>query len=562
MVYKPVRQNHAEPSGVTPIDSVVIAMDIGTSGIRAQAVDYATREVYSTAVTTRHPLPGANVIDHLHFALELGVLRAQAILIRAVNRVIEALQVSKAAVRTLAVCGNPTQLSIFCGSEIRDLAYAGRRKRIAVGVDAVERNGCVTAARHFPGLDLAPECSVVVPPAIQHEVGADALAMIIKTGILNKHKTSLAVDFGTNAEMALVHDGRVITASTAAGPALEGQHISCGVLAVPGAICDLAPEPPAFHRVLMLGPEMLPLQGNLIDLGHPKPIASVSSREPIGITGTGTIALIQQGIEHRHIVLPHIKTDQSRLYAAEHIFITETDLHEAGKAVGALRAGQLTLCHEAGIDPRDIDTVYMCGASGTYVDPVKAQKLGMIPATVRRVYQMGNTSLAMARDLATDPSAQKEVCRLALRLRETHCMLAASKFFQQLYILEISYWTEGMPMGMYQKMLGRYGVVNLPSQTVPMKIIPTVKNDIGPLGTLGIRTVSEMGSRIVSKIEGCTACLQCKLECPEDAIAIHAESRPVAVDLNCSRCNGVSCRRCERVCPENVLDLNRIFKAC
>ena len=50
-----------------------IALDLGTSGFRGQAIDLDQNgQILSTAVTTRHPLPGANVIDHLHFALEVG----------------------------------------------------------------------------------------------------------------------------------------------------------------------------------------------------------------------------------------------------------------------------------------------------------------------------------------------------------------------------------------------------------------------------------------------------------------------------------------------------------
>ena len=52
---------------------LAIAMDLGTSGLRAQALDLSSGEIVSTAITTRHPLPGANVMDHLHFTLELGV---------------------------------------------------------------------------------------------------------------------------------------------------------------------------------------------------------------------------------------------------------------------------------------------------------------------------------------------------------------------------------------------------------------------------------------------------------------------------------------------------------
>ena len=51
-----------------------VALDLGTSGFRGQALDLDQNGmIISTAVTTRHPLPGANVMDHLHFAIEIGI---------------------------------------------------------------------------------------------------------------------------------------------------------------------------------------------------------------------------------------------------------------------------------------------------------------------------------------------------------------------------------------------------------------------------------------------------------------------------------------------------------
>jgi uncharacterized 2Fe-2S/4Fe-4S cluster protein (DUF4445 family) len=50
---------------------------------------------------------------------------------------------------------------------------------------------------------------------------------------------AIDIDFGTNAEMALKLDSRILVGSAAAGPAIEGQHISRGMLAAPGAISDL-----------------------------------------------------------------------------------------------------------------------------------------------------------------------------------------------------------------------------------------------------------------------------------------------------------------------------------
>jgi len=47
----------------------VVAL-LGTSGYRTHLVDLSRRgKILSTAITLRHPLPSANIMDHLHFCL-------------------------------------------------------------------------------------------------------------------------------------------------------------------------------------------------------------------------------------------------------------------------------------------------------------------------------------------------------------------------------------------------------------------------------------------------------------------------------------------------------------
>ena len=49
-----------------------IALDLGTSGFRAQLIDLETNETLKTVITMGHPLPGGNVMDHLDFAITTG----------------------------------------------------------------------------------------------------------------------------------------------------------------------------------------------------------------------------------------------------------------------------------------------------------------------------------------------------------------------------------------------------------------------------------------------------------------------------------------------------------
>ena len=145
-----------------------VALDLGTSGFRGQALDLDQNgKILSTAITTRHPLPGANVMDHLHFAIEMGLNRAHEVIIHAINKVIENLRIESDEVVRLAVCGNPIQLSLFQKIEIRDLAYAGKRKLEALGVVAPKRDAQIVKAREIYGLSLPGDADILIPPAIR-----------------------------------------------------------------------------------------------------------------------------------------------------------------------------------------------------------------------------------------------------------------------------------------------------------------------------------------------------------------------------------------------------------
>ena len=62
-----------------------IALDLGTSGFRTQAIDLDTKETVATAITERHPIPGMNVIDHVNFAIKSGEDVANGLMIGAIN---------------------------------------------------------------------------------------------------------------------------------------------------------------------------------------------------------------------------------------------------------------------------------------------------------------------------------------------------------------------------------------------------------------------------------------------------------------------------------------------
>ena len=126
-------------------------------------------------------------------------------------------------------------------------------------------------------------------PAIKHEVGADALALIVKAGMIENNEIAIATDYGTNAEMALKANGVIYTGSAAAGPALEGQEIEYGSIASPHTICDVEFEGENL-RCYVLDRDMKTTKADLV---NPKTGEVVEKGELTakGITGTGVIEI-------------------------------------------------------------------------------------------------------------------------------------------------------------------------------------------------------------------------------------------------------------------------------
>ncbi len=537
-------------------DRYGVAIDIGTSGLRAQSIDLSDKKVVATAITLRHPLPGANVMDHLHFAIDVGEDISNRLIIQALNSLLKEIHIDLSRVERLAVCGNPIQLSLFQNMEIRDLAYAGDRAKAKLGVENVRRDAKVVKAGSL-GLDVDPEADVYVPPSVKHEIGADALAMMYETDFLNCKGIAMVTDFGTNAEMALRVGEDIFTGSAAAGPAIEGQHIKQGMLAAPGAISDVEPAPGGKWRTYALNESMYTVASDLVDplTGAILEQGAVKVR---GVTGTGVIGLVATGLEMGLMKPGKMLTPDKVVRLQGGVSFDEEDFVEVGKTIAAFTAGHITLATECGISIRDIRSMYMSGASGTYMSSPKAARIGLIPGTVERTVQAGNTSLALSRDLVRNPELLDHLQSRADSIRARHIMFANSKVFENAFAVELGVWTQGMPPEAEDKMLRHFGLEPRPELNRNIEVVKLVQRDIQDIGAQGLKVVEDIGIDLVGEPVGCVGDARCVKACKEDAIRVEKTGETWRVVIASDRCMGTACRRCERACKLKVLNLEEM----
>ena len=530
-----------------------VAIDLGTSGYRAQKINLDTKEIQRTAITLRNPIPGTNVMNHVDFAIRYGQDLAHGLSINAIKNLIKALDVNIEELEKISLCGNPIHLSIFQGITIEDLAYAGERKKKKYDIKEQDRNAKIINSSEIPGLDEL-NFDVIIPSAIKHEVGADALALIVKSGMLDSDETSIATDYGT---ISLKVNDLIYTGCAATGPALEGQQIKHGSLASPYTISDFEFEEGAL-RNYVLNEKMEAIPGDLVNPATGE-ILDKGYIEAKGITGTGVIALVEKAIKHGFAEIPKIKTPDGCIHLQNGIDFSERDLKEAGKAIGAIRAGHITLCAVAGIELTDIAMAYMAGAAGTYMDAAKAQKIGLVPYSTEKVCQLGNTSLEIAREILLSEERLWKLQDIASQMTDTHIMLATTSQFTDAYILEIAYWEEGMPFKMLQKYLKKKGLPSLGNPIENPVVEKRVKKDIPVPGEEGLHILERAGTYMTMVVD-CPECRKCIKVCPNDAITIDEENRVIIIATDV--CEGAHCQKCIKTCPPDKFNWKglKVFK--
>lgn len=391
-----------------------IAIDIGTTTLAAQLINLEDGQILASASAVNHQRAyGADVISRLE-ASNSGQGEALQKVIRAdldalVKRLLQKTGIASELVKKVVIAGNTVMCHLLMGYSCRTL---GVYPFTPVNLKMIH-----SSYSEIVGSDrLAADTWIL--PGFSTYVGADITAGIYACGMAESQKLRLMVDLGTNGEMAIGNQDRLLTASVAAGPAFEGGNISCGTGSVPGAVSHVRMDS----------------TGSMV-------IETIQGERPSGICGTGVIELTAEllrmevvdatgRLEERYeeAGYPFAQTEDGR-----ELCLTQKDIREIQLAKAAVRAGVETLIKRYGVRYEDIEEVLLAGGMGFQLDQEAAVTIGLLPEELKeKITAVGNSSLAGCVRALRDDSWQETTDRLTAKAEEQ--ALATDEYFGAAYI--------------------------------------------------------------------------------------------------------------------------------
>ncbi len=353
-----------------------IAIDIGTTTIAVALADIDDEKViYADGITNHQNIYGADVVSRVVAANSGHLKELQGIIKKDILEIVERICKKYGGISEkicdIVISANTTMQHFLQGYSCEGLGSFPFNP-ISLGGETYEFNLLFENTK-----DILPNAKVRILKGISTYVGADITSGIMAYDIVNKNETALFIDLGTNGEMAVINNGRITVASTAAGPALEGGNLSCGVGSIGGAICGVKYDNNEFIY------------------------QTINDLEPAGICGTGVIELISVLLENGIINNTGNLSEEYFERGFEintlkgiKLVLTMGDIREFQLAKGAIRAGIDTLLKRAGLKYLDIDKVYISGGLGTRLKPQAAGAVGLIPGElIDSAISIGNSSL-------------------------------------------------------------------------------------------------------------------------------------------------------------------------
>jgi uncharacterized 2Fe-2S/4Fe-4S cluster protein (DUF4445 family) len=322
--------------------------------------------------------------------------------------------------------------------------------QIALGIDPepLSMAPFIVAAHDLPpataadfGVKVHPRAPAVVFPSLGAYVGGDIVAGMLASGLTRDKRLRLFIDVGTNSEIALGNQERVLATAAPAGPAFEAAQIRCGMRAAEGAIEGV--------RVM---------DGRL-------ELEVIGDAEPVGLCGSGLVdcvaALVGAGLlDHSGRYVPDetaaeiapalaerlTRIGEERVFVmhwrgedpANSIYLSQRDVRELQFAKASIATGWQILLTELGVTADDISQVLLAGSFGAYLSPASAVRIGLVPRlALPRIVSAGNVASEGAKMAALSHRERAEAQSIVREVE--YVELSGRQDFNDLFVDQLAF---------------------------------------------------------------------------------------------------------------------------
>jgi len=412
-----------------------IAIDVGSTTVAAHLCDLNSGEVLASAGVMNPQIRyGEDLMSRVSYVMmhpEGAELLTNAIR-DAVNDLFMELSDQASGrvedILEIALVANPIMHHILLGINPVNLGTAPFALTTSAAID--------TRATEM-GLKAHPEARLYCLPCIAGHVGADAAGVILAEAPDRSEAMTLVVDVGTNAEIVLANNQRLLVCSSPTGPAFEGAQISSGQRATIGAIERVRIDRDTLEpRFKCIGSDLWSDEPGFSD--------AMAGTGVTGICGSGIIEVVAEmylaGIlstdgvvdgalaERTHRIKADGRTFSYVLHASSDpevsdVLVTQNDVRQIQLAKAALYAGIRLLMDEMGITT--VDRIRLAGAFGSHISVSHAMVLGLIPdCDLEQVTSAGNAAGAGARMALLDRNARLEIAATIARAERIETAVA------------------------------------------------------------------------------------------------------------------------------------------
>ncbi len=397
--------------GDTTAACYAMAVDIGTTMLDASLVDLNLgREVGALSVLNPQSAYGIDVLSRISSCQgnQPKVEKLQHLIVSEINSLIKQfagrLNIKQESIYQLSIAGNTTMLHLFAGVDPRTI---GRTPYVPTFSRELRfrPSDC--------GVEISPGGEVILLPSVSAYIGADIVAGMLATELARSDVPTIFIDVGTNGEVALSSDRKLLATSCAAGPALEGMNISCGMPAMPGAIERIFFDKKIEYR-------------------------TIDGLTPQGLCGSAVIDLASEMVSHRIVdkrgkiinrddlikgkrpwlaeYLTKIKGETAFIIYQDQkhrVYFTQNDFRQIQLARGAICSAIEVLLTEAKLEIGDVGRFIIAGRFGKSIRAESFKRLGITPAEFSgQIDYVGNSAKAGAMMVLINSSYRKEAEKL------------------------------------------------------------------------------------------------------------------------------------------------------